>query len=536
MWRSLLAVVILLSLSSWGKTGQAAEEGAGDQPVRQTTLTVSYTQYEWWVIRWYDNQIACQVYIDHEGLPTGEEILTDCGKGVYELWAETSACPEAEAGDGDTSLCTGAYLFFIGSRQAEKTITVDLPQPTVTLTLEGCTPTTPQTLCSQIPSLLLIGEEPLPNEHITAIHAIYNNTTINCPGDSCAIQLEPTSKEGTTIEFWADSSFGDTSEHFTARVRVIDTGVSREPGASGWYVDIISSQWQGSQTASCAQTWQAFPPIGGPPAWLSTPEVPELLATETPYYFLAGKLISRGLVDGSECPAGGLLSNGYADACGLEKALPLVQEWQNQFDARIVEVAKDTGVPGQLMKNLFAQESQFWPGVFTSTDHIGLGHLTDNGAEVLLLWNPTFFNQFCPLVLESGICQRGYVRLNSEEQALLRGALAMQAESECTDCPAGIDLTNANFSIQLFAETLLANCEQVGQIVYNASKQTPGVVSDYENLWRFTLANYHAGPGCLSYAIYSAYSKRDPLTWDNVSKYFTQPCQGVIGYVDKVAH
>jgi hypothetical protein len=146
--------------------------------------------------------------------------------------------------------------------------------------------------------------------------------------------------------------------------------------------------------ASCANL-AGFPPIGGPPAWLTTPEIPELLATEEPFAFLAGRLIASKLVDASGCPNEGLLANGYADACGLEKALPAVMEWQNQFDTQIMEVAQATGVPAQLIKNLFAQESQFWPGMFNS-DHLGLGHLTEQGVEAILLWNPSFWSNLPP--------------------------------------------------------------------------------------------------------------------------------------------
>ena len=58
--------------------------------------------------------------------------------------------------------------------------------------------------------------------------------------------------------------------------------------------------------------------MGGPPPWLTTPEIPELLATDDPYYYLAGRLIAQNQVNASECENGGLLPNGYANACGLE--------------------------------------------------------------------------------------------------------------------------------------------------------------------------------------------------------------------------
>ena len=107
--------------------------------------------------------------------------------------------------------------------------------------------------------------------------------------------------------------------------------------------------------------------------------------------------------------------------------------------------------------------------------------------------------------------------------------------SDCADCEAGIDLSNADFSIKLFAQTLLANCEQVAQIVYNGTDQIAGRVSEYKDLWRFTLANYHAGAGCLSYAIYTTWSSVNRIDWENVSAHFTPPCQGVISYVEKIA-
>jgi hypothetical protein len=229
-----------------------------------------------------------------------------------------------------------------------------------------------------------------------------------------------------------------------------------------------------------------------------------------------------------------LLPNGYADPCGLELARPLVEEWQNRFDLQIIQVANETGVPAQLIKNIFAQESQFWPGMFRVQNEYGLGQLTDNGAETILLWNPTFFEQFCPLVLDASACQRGYLYLDSQTQAILRGALALHASADCPTCEAGIDLSSAEFSISLFANTILANCEQVAQIAYNATGLIAGQVSSYEDLWRFTVANYHIGPGCLSYAMYNAWAARAVMDWEHVSDYLTEPCESVIPYVENV--
>ena len=530
----LLLVPFLVSL---GWSTDKVRAGGGDEPetvARQTTITITYTRYEWWLLRWDTSQILCQVYIDHTGWPTADEILVDCGRDIYWQWVNTPSCGGLEDGTARPAECPGLYLFFIGSQLTERSIEIELPPPVVWVELAGCIPNLPDNLCPSIPSLLFTAEEPLPNEQITAVHVSLGGWMYDCLGSSCAVPLRPTIIDGMPVEFWADSSFGDSSDHFTAQVRVIDSGVSNSPGMGGWYVDVLSSQWRGRQIASCAQVWQAFPPLGGPPGWLSTPEVPELLATDISYTYLAGRLISQGLVDASSCPTGGLLPNGYADACGLELARPLVEEWQNRFDLEIIAVAQETGVPAQLMKNIFAQESQFWPGVFRVPNEFGLGQLTDNGAETILLWNPSFFEQFCPLVLDESACQRGYIYLDAESQAILRGALALQASADCPTCQAGIDLTNAEFSITLFANTLLANCEQVAQIVYNATGQIAGEVSSYEDLWRFTVANYHTGPGCLSYAMYTAWAARATMDWEHVSDYLTKPCESVIPYVENV--
>jgi hypothetical protein len=218
----------------------------------------------------------------------------------------------------------------------------------------------------------------------------------------------------------------------------------------------------------------------------------------------------------------------------MELAMPKVIIWQNQFDDQIMKVAIDTKVPAQLLKNLFAQESQFWPGVYRKPNEFGLGQITDNGADTLLLWNPSFFSQFCPFVLTEEQCSLGYLKQDAANQALLRGALATSADVDCPTCEFGIDITAVETSINLVAHTLLANCEQVGQIVYNATGKLAGEVSSYEELWKFTIANYHVGSGCLSYALYTSWAAHASMDWEHVSTYLTKPCETVIPYVTQV--
>ena len=528
-----LILVFLLSFTLGGKHPVVAQEE--EPPKRQTSIVISTTQYEWWLIRWADNQIVCQVFIDHDGLPTRDEVAQACDQSIYEEWNKTPPCEQADKGIREATTCTGMYIFEVGFETRDRTVVIDLPLPTAWVSLKGCTLSPPENLCKTLPSLLITGEEPLPNEHINAIQAVIGKKTYTCNAGVCEIPLKPTVRRGITVEFWAESSFGDTSEHYSALVRIVDSGATESPVKGGWFVDVMSTQWQGGLVESCAQIWDSFPPVGGPPFWLSNPTHEELLASDEPFHYLAGRLIDHGLVDVTGCPDGGLLPNGYGNACGLEFARPMIDLWQNQFDEPIIRVAQETGLPAQLMKNMFAQESQFWPGIFRVSKEFGLGQITELGADTIMVWNPNFFDQFCPLVLDESTCARGYLRLQEDESAILRGALALQANADCPECPDGIDLTSANLSITLFAQSLLANCRQVSRTIFNATNTSPGQVSPYEDLWRFTLANYNAGPGCLAFAIHTTWLQRKPLEWANVSSNFTEACQGALTYVDLVA-
>jgi hypothetical protein len=107
-------------------------------------------------------------------------------------------------------------------------------------------------------------------------------------------------------EFWADSSFGDSTEHFTARVRLVPWGDFMNPerrssDPARWYVDVLSEQWRDGQLATCSDTWQVFPPLGGLPDWLTSTTAVEDLRTDKSYYYLAGALITYGVVDASGC-------------------------------------------------------------------------------------------------------------------------------------------------------------------------------------------------------------------------------------------
>lgn len=544
-WYIASTVIILgcvIASLLFSQTDRAKAYGLpSDIPERTAVITVSYTTYEWWLLTWSDSQLICQVFVEHEGLPEASEVEYYCGTQVMNDWLKTPACSFSDQ-ITRAEQCPGFYLHLASVTPGERQIEVDLLPPEVFIEIAGCILTPPENKCTTVPELHFIGIEPLPNESIINIQGYVGAEPFSCQGNQCTVPIPATGQNGSLVTFWADSSFGDSTEAYTAQVRVIPWGDFGPPDGEAddqpqWYVDILSSQYLGEIQSTCSQIWSAFPPVGGPPLWLSSPNHPDALVSDEPYYYLAGTLIREGQADATGCADGGLEPSGYANQCGLEAARPLINEWQNQFDSEIIRISIDTGVPSQLLKNIFSRESQFWPGFSATYTEAGLGHLSDLGADTVLLWNPSFFTQFCPLVLDTTRCQKGFGNLDIAEQEMLRGALVQNVNAACPECPLGIDLRQANFSISIFARSILANCEQVGQMLYNETRLPAGDVSGYEDLWRFTLVNYNAGPGCLGSALQLAIANNYPLTWENVIQ-FLEPgaCQRSIDYVNDIAY
>jgi hypothetical protein len=378
---------------------------------------------------------------------------------------------------------------------------------------------------------VLTGEEPMTGEYITGLEGRLDGTPFTCDA-VCQVDLVPTDSDGLYLEFWANSSYGDSSILFTARVRVAG---SDDKADNFLYVDILSTQWRGEPLAACSQIWNTFPPLGGVPEWLSTPPHASDLATNIPYEYLAANLIEHGVVDASTCADSGLLESGLVSPCGMDVARSTVNDWQNRFDGLIFNAAHETGIPAQLLKNIFGRESQFWPGASSGHPEAGLGQMTVDGADTTLLWNRPFYEQFCSMVLGGDICLKGFAHLNNDLQGSLRQALELSVNALCPDCSMGIDIERADNSVDTFAETLLANCAQTGMVVQLNDRSSSGESVAYEDFWRFSLVNYNAGAGCLGLAIDSASRNGESLDWEHVSSNLTPACQGSIAYVNEIS-
>lgn len=239
--------------------------------------------------------------------------------------------------------------------------------------------------------------------------------------------------------------------------------------------------------------------------WAYVPETADQLYTEEKYYFLAGQLIANGVIDASTCPSNGLMSTGYANACGMSLAYPTVIVVQNLLNQPILDTFDDVGVPPVILKLLIGTESQFWPGQINSI-HFGYGHLTNMGIRNAVQWNSDLYNQVCPSGTD---CATSY--------SVADQILASLVDT-CPTCEYGIDTTKASRSVNILAESLLGFCYQTEQLVYNATGWYSGYAVDYATIWKLTLMDYNAGSQCVYNTLASTFEyTQGPMRWSDIS-------------------
>jgi len=386
------------------------------------------------------------------------------------------------------------------------------------------------------PYVILKGFSTRPQGDAISIRGFINSQEFICPSSSCVVYLESSSR----LIFRAYSDQGQVSEEVIASVTVT-------PGETGYVVSIASVNQFTTFRNACANAWGVYDQENV--SWDDFVQSPAELNTRKTLHTLATQLLLNGIVDASDCPAGGLsIGLNWPTACGLERASSEMLEWQNQYDDYIWLSSRDDGVPPKILKTLIEVESQFWPGSQRFyLDEFGLGQINQLGIDVLLRQDPTFYQQVCPGILSD--CSHPYVSLAPQEQAMIRGAVASLADVRCSTCDYGLDLNRAKQSVLLLGQLLEANCEQVDTILSQvvvrdedveeatataavATVAAGGVVSDarYEDLWRFTLLSYHSGSNCFAQAVLDTRKAKQPVDWENVSKRLD--CKGGEDYVN----
>jgi hypothetical protein len=387
------------------------------------------------------------------------------------------------------------------------------------------------------PYVILTAFSSVPRTEAVTIRGFVNSQEFICTESPCIINIQSNAR----FVFRALTDSGATSEEVIASVRVTQS-------QGGYLVTIESVSQFTTFSDACSLTWGVQDETNA--TWDSFVQFPFELNTRKTLHSLATQLILNGIVDTSDCPAGGLnLSMNWPTACGLERASSEMIAWQNQYDEYIWLASRDHGIPPKVLKTLFEIETQFWPGnARFYLDEYGLGQLNQLGVDVLLRRDPAFYQRVCPGVLSD--CSRPYQSLEPSQQAMIRGAVVQLADAMCPTCQYGLDLDKAKESVGLFAMLLKANCQQVDVILdlaarahfdedADAATATAAVATataagvdfsktTYEDLWRFTFVAYHSGLSCLQTAVLAVERANLPVTWENVSNEFD--CKGAEDY------
>ncbi len=486
-------------------------------PDRVRWVEETYWVYTWWLVGWEDDTVVCEIRLTAPGPPDGNTIYDECGPAAYQRWVQTAPCTEA-----DKSACAGYYLFLAREEAHTRLVTRPLPAARIWLSLGRCLPQGLGVWCPQSPALTLAGEEPLAGHAVVEIAGELDGAPFSCRGDVCTLPLPPTGVHHLTV--WGLSSYGDSTT-------VQEMYVEVRPLEEGWQLSLVSADRQPWPQPFCAEYWQAFPPLPDElPPWLQPLSAPDDLHTAYPLSFLAGRLLTNNLAEAASCLQNGVGDDGWATDCGLRSALPQVVAWQNRFNETLFQVGEQYQVPPLLLKNLFAYESQLWPGA-GAAGHAGFGQLTLGGADLALMWNPRLYEQFCPQVYAVDLCRQGYWSLNDVQRQFLQEAFYARMDAACSGCPNGVNVPQAEESIAWFAETLRASCAQTGAIITNFTGKPPGEILSYIDLWKLTLANYHAGAGCLGDALQAAQGE---LSWETLADAFPSGCRSAVPYVEAV--
>jgi len=373
----------------------------------------------------------------------------------------------------------------------------------------------PWEFCPQKPGLEIRANGQFENSKIVKIQVLVGEQTKVFNGDDISIHLPSTKERGDLLTYWATTENGTQSP--PATIKYIN--YTSNNNQAQYYFALLGPEWSDA-APSGSLLWEIFSPMGVEfPPVLEKPLTADYLYTTNRYSYLAGRLILRGIVDARSCSDGGVGINGYATACGEEKAATQVLQRQNHYDLQIYEAATRYNVPARILKAMIAQETQFWPDNRNPYE-IGLGRITENGVEMLLAWNNRYFLNLCVAAYGNRGCSGGYFYLHKDYQAALRRAVW--------------EKVSTNEEIDVLAAMLFASAAQVNQMVHNTMYTSPGDVASYEDMWKITVANYHSGSGCIGTGMLAVAGHRDIFTWNAVSNYLLGDCKQSLNYVDNV--
>ncbi len=329
-------------------------------------------------------------------------------------------------------------------------------------------------------------------------------------------QLPFTFSNGFLIKYWFENLQGSifASDQFYYRLITIN------PETELYRIELLGHQWQ-EFVPTYAFAWNIFPPTDGSDyGWAEQYDSASDLMTSNNYALLSGRLIWNGKVEADNCPNGGLELNGAANICGIEATREEVINWQNTHNSEMQIAGQDAFIPPKLIKGIIAFESQFWPSWEIEGEY-GLGMITEDGVDMLLMWNQPYFFQKCTLLYSNGSCEKGFLGLSDEQISHLVGYVLQDIGTE--------------LEYLLIAEILNAASIQTSKVIHNYTGMTPSAVADFETLWHITLGIYNAGCGCMGNAIEESWKESNKsLTWSKISSNLNGDCASARDYLDKV--
>jgi hypothetical protein len=479
--------------------------GRADDDPRNFDEEVTVNIVHWQLARWNDGVAVCDLYLRHETQPVVEEVAQVCGRETANAWLLTPPC------GGNVSGCSGLLLRQIGKSTYTYTRHVNLPSVTMYVTAINCNP---GEWCTSRPEVRVVAEEPLTGHQIIRVHLRIGDREKIYDGSDAILQLPLTNEQGASLEYWAESDFGDESDRFAVKFRSVKEGEE-----VSYRFDLLNDA-SAANLPGGALLWDIFPPANGSlPKLFERPLSAGYLATTNRYAYLAGHLIRAGKVNASNCADGGIYLNGFATQCGEQASAEQVLVWQNKFDSQIYEASLKYNVPPRVLKGVIAQESQFWPESSDPYER-GLGYITEDGVSMLLLWNRDYYLSQCIPIYGLNGCSAGYSSLQADRQVVLRRAV--------------FNKISTKEEIDLLAAMLYASAAQTKQMVVNVARTEPANISTYEDMWKMSISNYYSGSGCLGTALRSALKDEKSFSWDEVSPYLLGDCQIAKDYVHRV--
>jgi hypothetical protein len=435
------------------------------------------TEYIWHIIG-PDGLEFCRIITDTETGPALALVRALCGDFVAD------------------QLSSGQmYINLLTTRMVLRNIPVHLDGIKISLSISRR---------SNPPLAVIHAVDPLPGEEITRLELTINGHPHVCQDNPCSVPLRYGEVE---LEYWAESSYGDDSGVHVALIRLGDV------------FTVIGDRTYSSWTPEhrVPNVWMTFPP-SNPPEWLkNAPD--KSLWTDRPYRYLAGKTILSGSLGVPECGNFGIVpySGGYASDCGLDFALEAVSLKQNTYNEEIMRASHSSGVPPWILKGIIAQESQFWPEAYGHYGEQGLFQLSRIGTDTLLRWSGDSYISFCSEIFED--CELlGYDNRADWEKEVLISAVMAEADD-----------------IDLLGDVLTANAVQVARLLENYLGVTkPGEILSYEELWKLTIINYHAGPEFTAAVLHQVKQRDVEVNWYQMEKAIKQLNFEVYKYLSNV--